>query len=73
MQQKERVKLAELTRIAIYINKELLANEKKFLEAVSSNQSRLYLQDLNEKINYRCRKERLYLGAAKSLLRIGEK
>ncbi|GEO11541.1 hypothetical protein SAE01_40370 [Segetibacter aerophilus] len=68
MQDKERTKLIELTRIAIDINKELLANEKKFVEAVSSNQSRSYLKDLNEKIHWLCRKERLYLGAVKSLL-----
>jgi hypothetical protein len=70
MQEKERIKLIELTRIALDINKELLAYEKRFIEAVSSNQKHSLLEELNEEINGLCRKERLYLGATKSLLKM---
>jgi DNA-binding MarR family transcriptional regulator len=70
MQENERNKLVELTKKAVTINEELLANEKKFIEEVSSGGKDSSLEELNEKLNELCSKELLYLAATKSLLQI---
>jgi hypothetical protein len=73
MQKSERNKLIELTERALTINEELLADEKKFIKAVSSGEDLSSIKELNEKLNQLCRKEHMYLAATKSLIKTIQK
>lgn len=73
MKNYERDKLINLTERAVAINEKLLANEKEFIKALADNKDITSLEDMNENLNEMCRKEYLYLSAAKSLLQIIKK
>lgn len=73
MKNYERDKLINLTERAVAINEKLLANEKEFIKALADNKDVTSLKDMNENLNEMCRKEYLYLSAAKSLLQIIKK
>lgn len=66
MQEREQNKLIELARKAVSINEELLGDEKRFIEAVSSNQNFSSVVEINDL----CSREHLCLAATKSLLQI---
>lgn len=68
MKEMERSKLIDLTERAVRVNEKLLSDEKKFIEAVAAGEESGLLQELNQKLNELCRKEYLYLGAAKNVL-----
>lgn len=69
MQINERARLLKLTTRAISINKELLAEERKFADFALLSTDIPFLSQMNEKLNDLV-KEHLYLAAAKSLLQI---
>lgn len=70
MQINERARLLKLTTRAISINKELLAEERKFADFALLSTDIPFLSQMNEKLNDLVAKEHLYLAAAKSLLQI---
>jgi hypothetical protein len=61
-------KLKELTERAISINKHLLAEEEKFVEALSVQQDVNDLREKHDKIRMLIRKELLYHQAASKVL-----
>ena len=68
MHKHDRDKLLALTKRAIEINEELLSDEKEFIKVVIAGGTPSSLASMNEKLNLLCRKEHLYLSAAKFLL-----
>ena len=69
MNENERDKLVDLTSKAIEVNKELLADEQRFIVAVPTA-SESSLHEMNEHSNDLCSQEHLLLAASKSLLQM---
>ena len=65
-------KLLELTKRAISVNKDLLAEEEKFVEALNSQQDLNDLREKSHKIHKLLRKELLYHQAATKVLEKAE-
>jgi hypothetical protein len=65
-------KLKELTKRAISINKVLLAEEEKFVEALSGQQDVSDLREKHDKIRMLIRKELLYHQVASKVLETNE-
>jgi hypothetical protein len=61
-------KLLELTKRAISINKDLLAEEEKFVEALSEHRDIKDLKEKSDKISLLIRKEVLYHQVATKVL-----
>ena len=68
MDEREKNKLIELTSKAVSINEKLLADQKRFIDAIMSQEDTVALEETNEKLNELCRIEHLFLSATKSLL-----
>jgi hypothetical protein len=69
MDQRQKDKIIEIVEKAISVNEKLLDEEKAFIRDLFADKDATLLEHTNEILSELSRKESLYLGASKSILK----